>query len=170
MRRRDILTALPAAAALAATPALAAVAPLPGVRIRITDVRIVLLRVVKEVGSFAGFMGPEDINVLRVGGGSFIEVRTAQQGLVGIGSGIDPAYLPMLRAELIGKDPFDLQRLVANLRGLTGLHRVTGAPPPTAPRACSAPSSKAPKSNTTTRSTTRPSGTTSKEPPINSAF
>ena len=139
MRRRDILTALPAAAALAATPAMAAVAPLPSVRIRITDVRIVLLRVVKEVGSFVGFMGPEDINVVRVGGGSFIEVRTDQQGLVGIGSGIDPAYLPVLRAELIGKDPFDLQRLVANLRGLTGLHRVTGPPPPSAPAPAGAP-------------------------------
>ncbi len=142
MRRRDILTGLPIAAAAlgaSAVPVIAAVPAPAGVRIKITDVRIVVLRVVKEVGSFVGFMGPDDINVVRVGGGSFIEIHTDQPGLTGIGSGIDPAYLNGLRAELIGRDPFELQTLVANLRGLTGIHRVTRAPPPTSPVPAGAP-------------------------------
>jgi len=142
VRRRDILKGLPIAAAAvgaAAMPAMAAVSSPVGMRIKITDVRIVVLRVVKEVGSFVGFMGPDDINVVRVGGGSFIEIHTDQPGLVGIGSGIDPAYLPALRAELIGNDPFEIQRLVANLRGQTGLHRVSRPPPPTSPVPAGAP-------------------------------
>ena len=136
MRRRDFLKALPAAGAMTATstaPALAAVPTLTGVRIKITDIRIVPLRVVKEVGKFEGFMGPNDLNVVRIGGGSFLEVHT-DQGLVGIGSGIDPAQLPNLKAQLIGRDPFDIQILVANLRGLTGFRTDRRPPPPpTAP-------------------------------------
>jgi D-galactarolactone cycloisomerase len=140
VRRRDFFSALPAAAAFSALSGAAAV-PLPGagVRIKITDIRIVRLRMVKEIGTFVGFMGPEDLFTVRVGGGSFIEVHTDQQGLVGIGSGIDPAYLPALRAELVGRDPFEVQTLVANLRGLTGIHRVNRPPP-----AISAPPEGAP--------------------------
>src|SRR5271157_5169026 len=108
MRRREFLKALPAAAAVAAVPRLL------GAKIKITDIRIVRLRVIKEVGSFAGFMGPWDTNVVRMGGGSIVEVHT-DQGLVGIGPAIDPIQLPALRAQLIGQDPFDLQLLVANL-------------------------------------------------------
>jgi L-alanine-DL-glutamate epimerase-like enolase superfamily enzyme len=120
-------------------PAIAAVPPLPGVRIKITDIRIVLLRVLKEVGSFAGFMGPDDINVMRVGGGSFIEVHTDQPGLVGIGSGIDPAFVPGLRAALVGRDPFEVQHLVADLRGTGLTHRLTRPPPSAFPIPAGAP-------------------------------
>ncbi len=139
MRRREFLRALPAATALSAMPAIAAVPPLPGVRIKITDIRIVLLRVLKEVGSFAGFMGPDDINVMRVGGGSFIEVHTDQPGLVGIGSGIDPAFVPGLRAALVGRDPFEVQHLVADLRGTGLTHRLTRPPPSAFPIPAGAP-------------------------------
>lgn len=141
VRRRDFLNVLPAAAAAAAlpAPALAAVPPLAGVRIKITDVQLIRLRVIKEVGSFVGFMGPDDINTVRVGGGSFIKVHTDQDGLFGIGSGIDPAFIPALRAELIGRDPFDIQLLVANLRGFTGIHRTVKPPQPTSPIPAGAP-------------------------------
>jgi L-alanine-DL-glutamate epimerase-like enolase superfamily enzyme len=114
MRRRDFLKAL---------PAVAAVPQLLGARIKITDIRILQLRVVKEVGTFQGFLGPGDINTARIGGGSFIEIHT-DQGLVGIGPAVDPMYLAFLKAQLVGKDPFDVQRLVANMRGVTG-----GRPP-----------------------------------------
>jgi D-galactarolactone cycloisomerase len=139
VRRRDFLKVVPAAAAVSALPAIAQTPSPAGVRIKITDIRIVRLKVMKEVGSFVGFMGPDDINTVRVGGGSFIEVHTDQPGLVGIGSGIDPAYLTGLRAELVGRDPFDLQILVANLRGLTGIHRVNNPPPAAAPPPAGAP-------------------------------
>ena len=142
MRRRDFLSVLPAAAAvsaLPAPPATAAVPSLTGARIKITDIRIVRLKVIKEVGSFAGFMGPDDTNVVRIGGGSFIEVHTDQQGLIGIGPGIDPATLAGLRAELVGRDPFDIQRLVANLRGAAGLRRPKPAPPSSFPIPAGAP-------------------------------
>ena len=122
MRRRDFLKALPA------LPAVAAVPRLLGARIKITDVRSVQLRTIKEVGTFQGFMGPGDVNVARVGGGSILEVHT-DQGLVGIGPSVDPVQLPGLKAELIGQDPFDLQLLVANMRGDTGMGRRLTPPP-----------------------------------------
>jgi len=114
MRRRDFLKVLPA------LPAVAAVPRLLGAQIKITDVRIVRLRTIKEVGSFQGFLGPGDNTPVRIGGGSFIEVHT-DQGLVGIGPAIDPVQLPDVKANLVGHDPFDLQLLVANLREVTGL-------------------------------------------------
>jgi len=128
MRRRDFLRALPGVAAVAAVPRLL------GAKIKITDIRIVRLRVIKEVGSFAGYMGPWDTNVIRIGGGSIVEVHT-DQGLVGIGPAVDPVQLPALKAQLLGQDPFDLQLLVANLRDVTGMgtaRRVAAAAPPSA--------------------------------------
>ena len=103
---------------------------LAGVAIKITDIKIVGLRVVKEVGRFQGFLGPDDINSVRIGGGTFIEVHT-DQGLTGIGPAIDLVQLPTLKAALIGKDPFDLQFLMANLRevaGMTAARRASAAP------------------------------------------
>jgi L-alanine-DL-glutamate epimerase-like enolase superfamily enzyme len=126
MRRRDFLKALPA------LPAVAAVPRLLGARIKITDIRIVQLRTIKDLGSFQGFMGPGDTNPVRVGGGSIVEIHT-DQGLVGIGPSVDPVQLPGLKAELIGQDPFDLQLLVANLRGDTGMGRRLKPPAETGP-------------------------------------
>jgi L-alanine-DL-glutamate epimerase-like enolase superfamily enzyme len=135
MRRRDILKAALPAVAMAVAPATAQVPKLPGVRMKITDIRIVRLRVIKDLGSFAGFMGPTDTNVVRVGGGSVIEVHT-DQGLVGIGPAIDPVQLPNLKALLIGEDPFNHQLLVANLREVTGMggaRRILASKPPLPP-------------------------------------
>lgn len=121
MHRRDLLKALPAAAATAlAAPAMAQAPSLTGVRIKITDVKIVRLRVLKNLGPFPGFMGPQDIQQVIVGGGSIIEIHT-DQGLVGIGPGIDPVQLPRLRGQLIGQDPFNVQFLVDNMRDATGM-------------------------------------------------
>jgi len=114
MRRRDFLKALPALPALAAVPRLA------GVQIKITDVKIVRLKAIKELGSFLGFMGPWDTAIVRVGGGSVVEIHT-DQGLTGIGPSVDPVQLPALKAQLVGQDPFNLQFLVANLKDWTGM-------------------------------------------------
>jgi L-alanine-DL-glutamate epimerase-like enolase superfamily enzyme len=114
MRRRDFLKTL------SALPALAAVPRLPGVQIKITDIKILRLKVIKELGPFTGFMGPWDTSIVRVGGGSVVEIHT-DQGLVGIGPTVDPVHLPSLKSQLVGEDPFNLQFLVANLREWTGM-------------------------------------------------
>ena len=114
MRRRDFLKTI------SALPALAAVPRLSGVQIKITEIRLLRLRVIKELGPFVGFMGPWDTSVVRVGGGSVLEIHT-DQGLVGIGPAVDPVQLPALRSQLLGEDPFNLQILIANLREQTGL-------------------------------------------------
>ena len=79
-------------------------------------------------------MGPGDVNIARAGGGSIVEIHT-DQGLVGIGPPVDPVQLPNLKAELIGQDPFDLQRLVANMRDAVGMGRRLTPPTDTAAHA-----------------------------------
>jgi L-alanine-DL-glutamate epimerase-like enolase superfamily enzyme len=117
VRRRDFLKAL---------PAVTVVPRLLGARIKITDIRVLRLRTIKEVGSFQGYLGPGDIQRVRIGGGSFVEVHT-DQGLVGIGPGMDPAQLPSLKAQLVGRDPFDVEILVAAMRAVQGI-AVAGSP------------------------------------------
>lgn len=118
MRRRDILKALPAAA-FVALPAAAQAPQLAG-RIKITDIKIPRLKVIKDLGMLTGFMGAWDTAPVIVGGGSFLEIQT-DQGLTGIGPPVDPVQLPRLKANLIGQDPFNLQLLVANMREVTGM-------------------------------------------------
>ncbi|HWA20806.1 MAG TPA: mandelate racemase/muconate lactonizing enzyme family protein [Caulobacterales bacterium] len=130
MRRRDILKALPCAG-LAALPAAAQVPQHTGVRLKITDIRLLRLKVIKDLGTLVGFNGPWDINHVIVGGGTVLEVRT-DQGLIGIGSSIDPVQLPRLRAGVIGRDAFDVQRIMSDLRDVTYFRRlqVTGSGAP----------------------------------------
>ena len=94
----------------AAAPAMAQAPTLTGVRMKITDIKIVRLRVLQNLGPITGFMGPNDVNQVIVGGGSIIEIHT-DQGLIGIGPGIDPVQLPRLRGQLIGQDPFNIEML-----------------------------------------------------------
>jgi L-alanine-DL-glutamate epimerase-like enolase superfamily enzyme len=121
MRRRDIFSALPAAAlAAGALPAAAQAQQSTGGPIKITDIRLLRLRVIKDLGPVVGFMGPWDVARALVGGGTVLEVHT-DQGLVGIGPGIDPVQLPVLRNQVIGEDPFNFQAIIANLREVTGM-------------------------------------------------
>ena len=85
MRRRDFLKSLPP---LAVIPALR-----PAPRLKITDIRAAPLKTVKEVGSIEPAWNPGGTMTFRIGGGSYVEVHT-DQGLVGIGPGMDPALLP----------------------------------------------------------------------------
>ncbi len=118
MRRRDLLAALPAA--MAASAAAAQVPTLNGVRMKITDIKVQRLRVVKSLGTLVGFNGPWDINTVNVGGGAFIEVHT-DQGLVGIGPAVDPVQLPRLKHDCVGRDPFDLQHIISDMKDTSGL-------------------------------------------------
>ena len=118
MKRRDFLKCL---------PAVAAIPRLCGARLRITDVRLVPLKVSKDLGSYPDWLG--NPRAIKIGGGFITEIRT-DQGVTGIGPGnMDPSLLPAVKALLNGADPFDVdlhaQRLydiaAAGNRGTAGV-------------------------------------------------
>jgi L-alanine-DL-glutamate epimerase-like enolase superfamily enzyme len=109
MKRRSFLTGV------GITPALAAQTARAAGRMKITAVRVLKLKLIREVGSLEPAWNPGAKVTFRVGGGSFTEVRT-DQGLTGIGPAIDPALLPAFEAKLVGKDPFDTEQHTALLR------------------------------------------------------
>jgi len=106
LHRRDFLKTL---------PALAAVPRLRGARIRITDVRIVPLRTVKDLGSYPDWLG--NPRPIRIGGGAFVEVHS-DQGITGIGPDMAPALLPAVKSLLTGADPFDVDLHAERLYGI----------------------------------------------------
>jgi D-galactarolactone cycloisomerase len=111
MLRRTFLSALPS---LALTPALRA-AP----RLKITDIRVIPLKTIREVGTMEAAWNPGTLTTHRIGGGSITEIRT-DQGLVGIGPGMDPAALAPAKAQLVGKDPFNIEQHAGRLRYYAG--------------------------------------------------
>jgi D-galactarolactone cycloisomerase len=111
MLRRNFLRTIPAAAML---PALDA-AP----RLKITDVRLVPLKVLRETGKMEAAWNPGTSTTHRVGGGAYLELRT-DQGLIGIGPDMDARSLANAKTQLIGKDPFDIERLAGPLRYYVG--------------------------------------------------
>ena len=84
-------------------------------RLKITDVKIVQLKTIREVGEIEPAWNPGTNMRFTIGGRSFVEVHT-DQGLVGIGPGIDPQLLPAVQTCLVGKDPFDYEGHAATLR------------------------------------------------------
>ncbi len=84
-------------------------------RMKITDVRIVRLRTIREVGALEPAWNPGGEMSFTQGGGAIVEVHT-DAGLVGIGPALDPALLSAVQAQLIGQDPFDIEQHVARLR------------------------------------------------------
>jgi D-galactarolactone cycloisomerase len=76
--------------------------------LRVTQVRLVSLKTVREVGSLEPAWDPGRRMTFRVGGGKYIEVHT-DQGLVGIGPAMDASLLPIVNEQLAGKDPFDIE-------------------------------------------------------------
>jgi len=105
--RRAFLKTLPA---LAAIPRLRG-----GARLKITDVRIVPLKVLKDLGSYPDWLG--NPRPIRIGGGAIVEVNT-DQGLVGIGPDMTPGVLEGVKALLIGTDPFDVDLHAERLYGI----------------------------------------------------
>jgi D-galactarolactone cycloisomerase len=84
-------------------------------QLRIRDVRLVSLRTVREVGSLEPAWDPGGRMTFRVGGGTYLEVRT-DQGLVGIGTAIDASLLPTVEEQLAGRDPFAVEAHSARLQ------------------------------------------------------
>jgi L-alanine-DL-glutamate epimerase-like enolase superfamily enzyme len=84
-------------------------------RLKITDVKSVPLRMVKEVGKLTPAWSPDRQMTVQVGGGSYVEVHT-DQGLIGIGPAVAPQFIPAAKEYLLGKDPFDIERHAHALR------------------------------------------------------
>lgn len=89
--------------------------PSTGGPLTITDVRIHRLRVLEDIGELELAWSPGTRLLFQRGGGSFIEIETAD-GLTGIGPEIDDRFLPVLRECLVGEDAFDVERLSAKIR------------------------------------------------------
>jgi hypothetical protein len=101
MRRRDFLKTVPP---IALSPAMRS-AP----RLKITDIRLIPLKRIRETGQMEPAWNPGTKSTFGIGGGSFTEIRT-DQALTGIGPGIDAAVLPAAKAQLLDKDPFDIEQ------------------------------------------------------------
>ena len=107
--RRDFLKCL---------PVLATVPRLRGARIKIMDVRLVPLKVTKDLGSYPDWLG--NPRPIRIGGGAIVEIHT-DQGLTGIGPGnMSEALLPAVKNLLVGADPFDVDLHAERLYGMRG--------------------------------------------------
>jgi len=112
MLRREFFAAIP-------SPAFASAAAMRQAqragRMKITDVRVMPLRTIREVGTLEPAWNPGGKMAFQTGGGSYTEVHT-DQGLVGIGPGMQPELVPAVRAQLAGKDPFDTEQHAGRLR------------------------------------------------------
>ena len=111
MLRRDFLKSVP--------PAALAPQMRSAPRLKIADVRMVNLKVVRETGKMEAAWNPGTVTTHRIGGISIVEVRT-DQGLAGIGPGIDGGALEAAKAQLVGRDPFSVEQLAGPLRYYVG--------------------------------------------------
>ncbi len=84
-------------------------------RLKITNVRVVNLKTIRIAGALEPAWNPGGTMEVRVGGGSVTEVHT-DQGLTGIGPGMDAALVPAAKRQLVGADPFDIERHAGRLR------------------------------------------------------
>ena len=100
-------------------------APARPARLRITHVRLVSLRTVREAGSLEPAWDPSRRIAFRVGGGKYLEVHT-DEGLVGIGPTMDSSLLPIVNEQLAGKDPFDVEAHSGRLQYYSGGRRRRG--------------------------------------------
>jgi L-alanine-DL-glutamate epimerase-like enolase superfamily enzyme len=95
-------------------------------RLKITDIRIVNLKVVRETGKMEAAWNPGTVTTHRIGGGSLIEIHT-DQGLSGIGPAIDSGALESCKAQLVGRDPFGIEQLAGPLRYYAGSPRTVSS-------------------------------------------
>src|SRR3954447_23432570 len=100
MHRRDFLAVFAASAG-----SLGALAQQKMGRSKITQVNLLRLRTVRDAGTLEPAWDKGGAMRFTIGGGSVLEIRN-DQGLSGIGPGIDAALLEPVRKQLIGRDPF----------------------------------------------------------------
>lgn len=83
--------------------------------LRITEVRVANLRSIEHVGDLEPAWDVGGAMRFERGGGSIVQVMT-DGGIMGIGPGMDPALLPVVRRLLVGADPFQVEQHVARMR------------------------------------------------------
>jgi D-galactarolactone cycloisomerase len=118
MQRRDFMKSAPVAVLM---PHLSSLMPQfpSAVPLKITDIRIVKLKVLRETGKMEAAWNPGTVTIQQIGGGSVIAIQT-DQGISGIGPGMDPASLDAAKSQLVGKDPFSIEQLAGPLRYYLG--------------------------------------------------
>jgi len=84
-------------------------------RLKITEIRLRQLKLVKKAGTLEPAWNPGGTMPFQVGGGSIVEVMT-DQGLVGIGPSVPLDLIGAIKVQLLGKDPFDIEQLAPRLR------------------------------------------------------
>lgn len=84
-------------------------------RVKITDIRLIPLKTIKEVGTLEPAWDVGGELRFTIGGGAYLEIDT-DRGLTGIGPAIDPGVLSTVKERLIGQDPFDVEKHIATLR------------------------------------------------------
>ncbi len=83
--------------------------------LKITDIRLLNLRVVEEIGAIEPAWDLGGRMQFRRGGGIVTEIET-DGGITGIGPGFNPALLATLKHHLVGQDPFNTEHLAGVLR------------------------------------------------------
>ena len=83
--------------------------------IAITDVKVVPLKNRETVGSIEPAWDKGGLMHFNKGGGSFTEVHT-NEGLVGIGPGMDPSLVPSVVEIVKGESPFEIEKISQRLK------------------------------------------------------
>jgi L-alanine-DL-glutamate epimerase-like enolase superfamily enzyme len=105
LTRRGFMTT--SGAAIGAPAALAQAVRPRNARLKITDVRTVRLRTIKESGTLEPAWAPGSRMSFRQGGDVLVEIAT-DEGLTGIGPVTNTTNPVAAKAALAGKDPFDI--------------------------------------------------------------
>src|SRR5271168_4084344 len=112
MQRRTFLQSLSALAVASNVPVAAwAQASVP--KLKITDIKLRKIRLVRELGTTPQ-RNPLEPAPSRVGGETFIEIMT-DQGVSGIGPGVSPMMLARAKHLLVGQDPLLIEQHAYNL-------------------------------------------------------
>lgn len=91
----------------------------PSARLKITDVKLVRLKTVQDLGTIEPAWNVGGQMPFSIGGGAYVEIHT-DEGLVGIGPAIEESQLASARQVLVGQDPFAMERHEGALRYYVG--------------------------------------------------
>lgn len=117
MKRRHFLAGLGVAMAPVAFPHL--LMAQTG-RMRITDIRVHRMKVLREKGRMEAAWAPGTSFTRVEGGGTVTEILT-DQGISGIAPGVSPSSIAQMKRLLVGQDPFDTERLGHQMRYTNGV-------------------------------------------------
>ncbi len=83
--------------------------------IAISDVKVIPLKNLETVGSIEPAWDKGGLMHFNKGGGSFTEVHT-NEGVVGIGPGMDPSLVPSVVEIVKGESPFEIEKISQRLK------------------------------------------------------